>query len=376
MNSKNLVSQSNDLIEAKYIDLLSARQQKMVLAIVSMISPEDEDFKPYIISVKDFSEMMGLQGKPKYSEIRVITREMLRKVIEIPRGEGRTLQATWFSTVEYYEGEGLIEFSFDPKLKGFLLNLKAYTQYRLSNVLALGSSYSIRLYELMKKWENIVRIEYPVTQLKEKLGLEGKYKQYGHFKSRVIKPAIKDISDKTDINVTFKEIKKGKRIEKIEFTIRPKIKQTKNLKQQSNFDKELFEKLNELSNGYNLSFNAFEKIEQIAKTIYSDDKYIKQLERLIEVTNSRVKQGNINNPVGLLIKIIKDKENLFNKGDNPYFEDISAEVVPDWFSERKKSKKEEPESAEQQKQEQHEMEELKRQIADFRKETEDVGQNV
>ncbi|QDY46921.1 replication initiation protein (plasmid) [Planococcus glaciei] len=62
MQENYLVAQGNDLIEARHTNPLSVREQKIVLTMVSMIQPTDEDFKDYRISIKEFSEMLGLEG--------------------------------------------------------------------------------------------------------------------------------------------------------------------------------------------------------------------------------------------------------------------------------------------------------------------------
>ena len=99
---------------------------------------------------------MGLKGESNYTEIKKISKTLVSKVIEIPIGENGWLVATWASSVRYRSSEGTIELSFDSKLKPYLLQLKnQFTSYRLSNILTLKSTYSIRLYELMKKWQHL-----------------------------------------------------------------------------------------------------------------------------------------------------------------------------------------------------------------------------
>ncbi|NGY80989.1 replication initiation protein [Bacillus megaterium] len=46
-----------------------------------------------------------------------------------------------------------------------------------------------------------------------------KYKQYGHFKSKVLAVAQKEINNKTDIHFEFVEIKTGRKVTSIEFII-------------------------------------------------------------------------------------------------------------------------------------------------------------
>ena len=221
MKSNYLVAQSNDLIEARHNNPLTVREQKIVLAMVSEIQPSDEDFKEYRISLKNFNEMLGLKGKTKYTEIKDIVKNLMGKTIEIPRKNKGWLLVHWVSSAEYIDGEGVIELTFSPKLKPYLLQLKEYTSYRLSNILALNSTYSIRLFELMKKWEFLGNWEYPLEELRGKLGVEeGKYPKYSNFKARVLSRAVEEVNEKTDFHISFEEIKKGRSVARIKFSIK------------------------------------------------------------------------------------------------------------------------------------------------------------
>lgn len=373
MNAGHLVTQSNDLIEARHKHPLSAREQKIILTLVSMIQPYDEDFLTYDISIREFHEMLGLDGREKYTELKGIVEELMSKVIEIPKKDGGWLLTHWVSVAQYVAGEGIIQLKFVPELKDYLLQLKkAFTSYRLSNILSLKSAYSIRLYEFMKKWQHIGKWECPIDSLKEKMGIsKEKYKQYGHFKSRVITPSVKELNEKTDVQVTFKEIRKGRKVIKIEFTIKhfkeKEIKINKPIKDE--FDEVLFDDLSNLAE-FELSLSGFKKIEGIAKKIYTNDEYIEQLKLLVEIANLRLKQGNINNPVGLLIHIIGDKEELYEKGYSAKIEQTSKEVIPAWFKEQKRQQrknKNEPQEQKSKKEQQAEHEEVERLLAEFSK---------
>lgn len=211
MNDGHLVTQSNNLIEARHKQPLNAREQKIILTMVSMIQPSDEDFSTYDISIRDFHELLGLEGREKYTELKNIVGNLMSKVIEIPEENGSWVLTHWVSVAKYVSGEGVIRLKFAPELKEYLLQLKrAFTSYRLSNILSLRSAYAIRLYELMKKWQHLGKWEIPVESLRGKLGATTKtYNLYGNFKNRVIKPSVKELNEKTDVQIDFKEIKKG-----------------------------------------------------------------------------------------------------------------------------------------------------------------------
>lgn len=117
----------------------------------------------------------------------------------------RGVTSSWLASAEYKNGEGIMLLTFSPKLKPYLLQLKkAFTSYRLNNILSLKSAYSIRLYELLKKWQYLNKWECSIENLKEKFGIEqDKYKLYGHFKARVVEPAVKELNEKTDIQISY-----------------------------------------------------------------------------------------------------------------------------------------------------------------------------
>lgn len=371
MNANHLVTQSNDLIEARHTHPLSAREQKIVLTVVSMIQPNDDDFQTYEIYIRHFHEMLGLEGREHYTQIKEVVKDLMTKVIEIPSKDGGWILTHWASHVEYKTGEGMIEFAFDPKLRPYLLQLKqAFTSYRLSNILSLKSAYSIRLYELMKKWQHIGKWEVSVDSLREKMGVtKGKYPQYANLKQRVLTPSVKEMNKKTDVQVSFKEIRKGRKVMKIEFIIQHYKEReiTIDKPKKEEFDRNLFDDLRDLSE-FELSLSGFKKLERIAKSIYHIDEYIGQLKLLVKAVNSKFKQGDIDNPVGLMIHIIEDKQKLYEKGYSAKIEDISSEVVPDWFNDQKgqRHKKKKTHEQKSMKEQQAEREELERLLAEFR----------
>ena len=217
---KNVVSKSNRLIEAIFTHRLTAREQKIIIYLVSKIQPDDTDFKPYSLPIKAFSQMLGYKGKPKYEELREITKKLLGKVIEIQRGD-KLLQTHWLSDVEYNSNKGTIEFSFHPKMKPYLLQLKReFTTYKLVNIMQLKSGYSIRFYELLKQWERVKKTTYSLEEIREKIGIKGKYKEYSNFKLRVIDPAYRELKEKTDISFEYEPIKKGRSVTHIRFHIK------------------------------------------------------------------------------------------------------------------------------------------------------------
>ncbi|GAB6583026.1 replication initiation protein [Bacillus luti] len=214
----NIVSKSNTLIEANY--RLSLVEQKIMLCLASNIEPADRDFKTYTFPIKQFHELLGLGGSTKYTELSKMTKDLIKKVIEIKLGDD-LIQVSWLSSAIYNKNRGTIDIRFDPLLKPFLLELSSkFTSYRLANVIKLRSTYAIRIYELLKQYENLKERTIPMDDLRYYLDARDVYPSYANFKQRILVPSQKELIKKTDISFDFVEIKKGRKVDKIKFIIK------------------------------------------------------------------------------------------------------------------------------------------------------------
>ena len=376
MNEKHMVTQSNKLIEARHVKTLSAREQKIVLTMVSMIQPDDKDFKEYSISIHEFSEMLGLKGHAKYEEIKEVALRLQEKTLFIPDEKG-FITTNWVASQRYIEGEGMIELSFSPYLKPYLLQLKtAFTSYRLSNILSLKSGYTIRLYELMKKWQHLGRWECSVDSLREKMGATSKaYSLYGNFKNKILLPSVEELNEHTDLFVGYKEIKKGRKVEKIEFSIQHsaekeiRLPQSKQEPEQPK-NEEVRERLNSLANGYQFDNMYFSQLYQGALVIFSDQAEL-ELERLIRYVNE---EKTVKNPLGFIKSKITSAWEIHEAGGRITFADLQPvkerwagreEKLPDWFT----SKDEPAEPSESNPELDKEKEKLLKKLAEKKKRT-------
>ncbi|MEK6189961.1 MAG: replication initiation protein, partial [Carnobacterium alterfunditum] len=223
---------------------------------------------------------------------------------------------------------------------------------KLSNVLSLNSTYSIRLYELMKKWQHIGKWENSIEELKLKFGVsEGSYERYNHFKTRVILRAVEEVNEKTDLHIKVNEIKKGRSVERIEFLIRhapekeiklqePKKKETRQSEQDI-----LRTRLNTQADGYQFDTAFFLQLHQGASLIWPDN-VEQELEWLIRYVND---EKTVKNPLGFIKSKITSAWEIHEAGAHITFADLQPmkerhtgrqEKLPDWFT-----SKDEPQEA-------------------------------
>ena len=221
----DIVVKSNDLIEASY--RLSLNEQRLILYMASKIKKDDSDFRIVKVAVKEFADTFGLDYKNIYKEMRKVTKSLTSKSISIKshksdKSDGY-LHIAWLSSAEYINGT--LELEFSEKMKPHLLELKNnFSQYALGEFVRFTSVYSIRLYQILKRYVGFRDGSkyYLLEDLRRILELEKKYPKYSNLKRRVIQAAIDEINDVSDINVRSYEDKEGKKVKGIKFVVERK----------------------------------------------------------------------------------------------------------------------------------------------------------
>jgi len=213
----SMVIKHNALIRSTYD--YSAVELKLILAIASLVHPKDEEFQTYSIKASEYAKLLGADKQNQFKSFNKLGRQLLSKPLTIPDENGDIL-CNWFSSYQYKDKEGRIECSFDPKLKPYMLQLKQeFTQYKVENVIKMKSIYAIRIYEIAKSWEGLGRFTLSVENMKKTFGISDKYTLYADFKRKVILKAIKEINLHSDLKISFKEIKQGRKVTSIRFLL-------------------------------------------------------------------------------------------------------------------------------------------------------------
>lgn len=254
-----LIKKSNDLVEARY--KFDIWEMRVFSKMITMIEMDDGDFKDYKIYLKEFIKDYSLEGdKNSYRFLREGAEKLLRKIVTIiNKTEVKSAQKFQTPVVaglrtSLYDDDGkFIQVSFHPEMKPYLLELKErFLVYDVRNILKLPSTYSIRIYELLKQYEKLRTRTFDVSELKEILGITKEYKLYANFKQRVVDKAQKDLEEFTDIRFVYEEIKDGKAVVTLVFHIESnapaKLIKAKKPKMQTEID---FDMPTELKNPIN-----------------------------------------------------------------------------------------------------------------------------
>ncbi len=228
-----MVRKSNDLIQKSRFDL-SVEQQRIVLFLISKISPQDDDFKLYDFSIPEFCMVCGIDhdNGGNYEYLKSVLKTLRDKSVGATLPDGRWTTLAWVEKPYISKKNGTVQIRLDRDMKPFLLELKErFTQYELIYTLNFKSKYTIRLYELIKSRHfhemDEYTFGYAVEDLRQRMGADDRksYAKYTNFKARALLPAVKEINDMSDIDVEWKEmpmVRRGVTPVAIQFAVRPK----------------------------------------------------------------------------------------------------------------------------------------------------------
>ena len=233
----NRVRKSNILIQKSKFEL-SAQAQKAILYLVAQIKTSDDELQPFQFQIEEFCQACGidLDNGKNYRNLKNTLKSIADKYsLWVPiNGEERLIR--WVEEVSINQRSGTIRIKLNRELSEHLLHLsKNFTVYELSRVLAFKSKYSIRGYELIcsvhyHPEETHVHI-FTVDDLRDRLGVDTDAKSYllfKNFKNRILNPVISEINDVSEKIITVSEIKQGRTVVALEFTIstKPEFLQT------------------------------------------------------------------------------------------------------------------------------------------------------
>ena len=192
--------------------------------------------KPLLITGKRYAELFDTTLQTAY-KILLDAEENLfeRRFSFIDEYDGNRVKTRWVSQVKYLKGQGAIEIIFTPAVVNEISRINGienfFTKYTLNHIADLDSTYSVRLYELLTQWCEAKKT--PILELQTFRGQLGlgvtDYTRMSDFKRRVLDAAVIEVNEKTDIKVSYEQVKEGRRIVGFKFKVLPKNK-SKNAK--------------------------------------------------------------------------------------------------------------------------------------------------
>jgi len=214
INNEHLVEKRNALNEIMWRDRLTLQALRFLSIYLSRINARDINTRKVRFDIKEFSRIMEFKGvwsKPHY--ISTMER-LLGFVIHQDLDNGGIESFQLFKKGKLLKddnGEWYVEMDAHDDALPLMFDFKdRYFTYKLWNVLRLKSFNALRMYEILKQYEEKGERTLTIEKLKNLLGIEPtEYTRWDNFKYRVIDSCQKALEGKTDIKFTYTPIRNG-----------------------------------------------------------------------------------------------------------------------------------------------------------------------
>ncbi len=182
----------------------------------------------------DLAVLLDFNSEYMYQQTDHIVKNLFVKFAEFKykdeKGKAQYVLKHFIEKVTY--SEGIFTFEINHEVLPYFVDIqKEYTNFNYKYMVGLDSVYSLRMYMLLKQYENTKEKtrKFELEELKKLLGILDTNRTYGQLKRKVLQPLVDKINNGSDIQVELSEIKVGRKVEEVEFKISavPKVKVVK-----------------------------------------------------------------------------------------------------------------------------------------------------
>lgn len=183
--------------------------------LVSLIRPDTEEFEELELTVKEFMEYFEIKSWGGNQQ------DALSDAISMMKSFNYIVEnnpITWLTGDSDVEGQN-IRLCLHESLTPYLLNLKRnFTKIYYENIKNIKSMYSLRLYELLESMKGVGSYKITLKNAYRTI-CDDRYTTKSEFVAHVVEPAVEEINNYTDLNVTYRFEKSFGVPEKIIFEI-------------------------------------------------------------------------------------------------------------------------------------------------------------
>ena len=209
-----IVKKSNALCRASWSSD-AVWEARLIAIVASKVNQDDKEFYEYEIPISEIFK--GHKGGTTYKLLDETTDKAVTRLVKIREDDGSVSKYTVFAKCRISENRNTILVSFHPDLKPHFLQLKnRFTEINLWEFLSLPSTYSQRVFEILKSWSDKSEIIISLQELFDMLEVPEGMKRYPDFRRKILEKAHKDIN-KTTLEYEWEPIKQGRTVIAIRF---------------------------------------------------------------------------------------------------------------------------------------------------------------
>lgn len=224
MNSNELALKKHSSV-IQMSNRVTSMNRKMFNSLIFIarkaLKRDDLTYK-FSVNIGTIKELSGIQStdntKLKRSLNDLVTTKVEYNIL------GKDKEHVWgsFNLLAGVEiRKGIVEYSFSHQLYSVILNPSIYAILDLNIIKGLQSKYSIALYEIGKDYINASIPRMTMETFRELMGLkDNQYKNSKDLRRNVMDPAANEITEKTDLKISYELYRHGRKVVAIKFNIR------------------------------------------------------------------------------------------------------------------------------------------------------------
>jgi len=159
-----------------------------------------------------------------YNQLENLMRTVVRIFREKDNKKEWKKSFTLLSSIER-TADDCYEFELNNHIINALKEQTFFTPLDLMIINSLSSQYEIIFYELAIEYKKYKIPKMSVEEVRKLTNTQNSYKQFYDFRKRVLDRACKEISEKTDIRLSYETEKQGRKIAYIDFQIEKKAEE-------------------------------------------------------------------------------------------------------------------------------------------------------
>ena len=253
----------------KQSDSLTTYQKRFLLLLISHIQKDDTDFQIEKISFSDYMRIMNIStGGNTEKKIRDSVMDLTNKNFLVNESPKKTVVCSWIDiskTAMDWENKTIVTM-LSPSLKEYYLRISSrFTAFQLGFTCGFRSKYSYRVYEYLHSFLNQGKITVEKDKAFELL-CDNKYSNITDFHRFVLKRAIDEINEHSDMVVRCNRIRTKRVVSHFFFTM---IKKSQ-------------DELDKIRDSWTQHKSLYDEIaDEISKIADSDDIVIEKNENIV-----------------------------------------------------------------------------------------------
>ena len=226
---KQVVTMSNALTRAGHG--LSLPEKRVVFIAISKIDSRKplplNEFGIYTsrITAAEYAELAQCEIQTAYQALKEASKALYSRTITFfepahkRKGGLVKVHMRWVGEVKYYDNEGWAELLWWPQVLPHLTGLQRhFSSYQLRQTSGLRSIYAWKMLELLSRFQSTGWAEYTIEDFAAAMeATEKQQSDFGKLRTKIIEPAIKELTEKDGWIIEWKPIKAGRKVKAVRF---------------------------------------------------------------------------------------------------------------------------------------------------------------